>query len=542
MEQDKPLGLTRREFLAGAAGLLGLASCRAPSDSVGSISGEIVGASHKFGHLLRTGSFPAPAQIVRTSVVIVGGGISGLSAGWKLLRSGVKDFVILDLEAAAGGNARSGNSPLGRYPWGAHYVPFPSPESRAVSELFRELKIETGRDAAGRPVYDERYVCFAPQERLFRDGRWQEGIYPKDGAPAWELAQFKTFREKMAAFRRRRGADGKRAFAIPMELSSQDPVLLALDKVSMAEYLRRNDWASPRLAWYLEHCCRDDFGTRLTDTSAWAGIHYFASRGEGEDGRVLTWPEGLDFIAARMAAMMETRLFLSQLAVSVESVPEGVSVVSVDSVSGSSVRYLCRSAILAVPQFVAERIAPALAERSLSKAFRHTPWVTANVTVDQPPAGEGAPPSWDNVIHGDESLGYVSAGHQTLQTSRGTDVWTWYLPLDLGNPAAARRKALETTWPQWRDRVLESLRRAHPGIEKKVRRIDVMVWGHGMVRPEPGFIWGPDRRRAAEPVGAIFPAHSDLSGFSLFEEAQYRGVLAAQRVMSRLGHKFRPSV
>ena len=30
-------------------------------------------------------------------------------------------------------------------------------------------------------------------------------------------------------------------------------------------------------------------------------------------------------------------------------------------------------------------------------------------------------------------------------------------------------------------------------------------------------------------------AHADLSGFSLFEEAQYRGVLAAERTLSLLG-------
>jgi hypothetical protein len=29
----------------------------------------------------------------------------------------------------------------------------------------------------------------------------------------------------------------------------------------------------------------------------------------------------------------------------------------------------------------------------------------------------------------------------------------------------------------------------------------------------------------------IAPAHTDLSGFSLFEEAQYRGVRAAERII-----------
>jgi hypothetical protein len=33
----------------------------------------------------------------------------------------------------------------------------------------------------------------------------------------------------------------------------------------------------------------------------------------------------------------------------------------------------------------------------------------------------------------------------------------------------------------------------------------------------------------------VFYAHSDLSGLPLFEEAQYRGVLAADRALTRLG-------
>jgi len=37
-------------------------------------------------------------------------------------------------------------------------------------------------------------------------------------------------------------------------------------------------------------------------------------------------------------------------------------------------------------------------------------------------------------------------------------------------------------------------------------------------------------------------AHADVSGFSLFEEAQYRGVLAAERTLRRLGVRFRSSL
>ena len=34
----------------------------------------------------------------------------------------------------------------------------------------------------------------------------------------------------------------------------------------------------PQLRWYLDYCCRDDYGAGMAQVSAWAGIHYFASR------------------------------------------------------------------------------------------------------------------------------------------------------------------------------------------------------------------------------------------------------------------------
>jgi hypothetical protein len=59
-----------------------------------------------------------------------------------------------------------------------------------------------------------------------------------------------------------------------------------------------------------------------------------------------------------------------------------------------------------------------------------------------------------------------------------------------------------------------------------------------MVRPGPGFIWSAARKRAAEPLGRVHFAHSDLSGVGLFEEAQDHGVRAAEEVLRAEGHGF----
>jgi hypothetical protein len=52
-----------------------------------------------------------------------------------------------------------------------------------------------------------------------------------------------------------------------------------------------------------------------------------------------------------------------------------------------------------------------------------------------------------------------------------------------------------------------------------------------MPRATPGFIWGEARAQMQKSVGRIHFAHSDMSGISIFEEANDHGVRAADEVL-----------
>jgi len=120
-------------------------------------------------------------------------------------------------------------------------------------------------------VWEERYLCHDPQERLFLFGRWQEGIEPAVGLGAKDREQFRRLEETFAELR----VSGQ--FTIPME-TGLSPKTGALDRLSFAQWLRERGFDSAPLLWYMDYACRDDYGARAADTSAWAGIHYFASR------------------------------------------------------------------------------------------------------------------------------------------------------------------------------------------------------------------------------------------------------------------------
>ena len=45
----------------------------------------------------------------------------------------------------------------------------------------------------------------------------------------------------------------------------------------MAEWMNERA-LRPRLRWWVDYACRDDYGMTLDQTSAWAGLFYFCSR------------------------------------------------------------------------------------------------------------------------------------------------------------------------------------------------------------------------------------------------------------------------
>lgn len=512
MGEGRPVGLTRREFLGAALAAAALGAC-SPARR---IEGALLGPSRERGHRLRDGVLPVPSgPAERVSVVIVGGGAAGLSAAWTLAGAGVKDFVLLELEDRVGGNSAWGQNEVSAYPWGAHYLPLPGPHAHELKTFLRELGLlrEDGS-------YDERWVCHAPEERLFIHGRWHDGLFPSDGMSPGDRKEKSRWDEHVSRLRKSYGRDGKPLFAIPMERSSGD--LRHLDRLSMLSFLDQEGYRSERLRWYLDYCMRDDYGGTLEQVSAWAGLHYFAARAEGEEDKLLTWPAGNGWLMQRLAERAGARVRTGQVAYRVT--PEGA--VYTVSASGEARVISAKAVILAVPRFVAARLMPGLS----AEGFAYSPWLTCNLTLERPADGLGAAPSWDNVLYKGQGLGYVDARHQDISLDRRRTVWTYYRPLT-GDPAARRREAFEWDWAKCRDMCLDDLRRAHPDIRDKVTRLDAWVWGHGMVLPTPGFLFGKARAAALEPRGAVHFAHSDLSGLSLFEEAHHRGVTAAKSVL-----------
>ena len=461
-------------------------------------------------------------------VVIVGSGVAGLAAAWELRRRGVRDVVVLELDDVTGGTARGGETAVTRYPWGAHYIVAPQLDQPELIALLGELDAIEGHAADGTPIIDEALRCREPEERVFYRGRWYEGLYLEAGASAEDHRQLAVFRREIDRWSAWRDAAGRPAFAIPVRRSTDDPAVTALDQQSFAAWLDGHQLTSERLRWLCDYACRDDYTLLARDTSAWAGLFYFAARqrsGSASAQSVLTWPDGNHTLVRHLAshAQIETGVAVERIA------PSG-EVIAVGKDGAFGIR--ARRVIVAVPTFVRRRLVPDVAA---GPAGDYGAWAVANVHLRARPRElHRAPPAWDSVFRDSPSLGYVSATHQRGR-ERGPTVWTWYYPFP-GDAKQARTQLAGAGYADWAEVVLADLERAHPDVRALVDHIEIAFWGHGMIRPRTGALFGATGGRAqrAAPSGRIHFAHTDLSGIALLEEAFDHGLRAAREVAEAL--------
>ena len=279
--------------------------------------------------------------------------------------------------------------------------------------------------------------------------------------------------------------------------------------------------------------------------SAWAGIHYFASRHgfhapgaeSAEREGVLTWPEGNGWLTQRLAAPLQARLHTGRVVLRVANVKHGVEVDAFNTVTHTVERWQAARAIVALPIFGVARVvqnAPDFLRQAAERTV-YAPWLVANIHLHTPLHDRPGPaPSWDNVLYGAPGLGYVDAMHQSLKPVPGATVLTYYRALgDVpGGPSAGRRLLLDKPWTAWRNDILTELALAHPDLRAKTSRIDITRYGHAMAIPAPKSLSQIDlqpmnymgkqlskKEQLTRTHAQLTFAHSDWAGYSVFEEA-----------------------
>lgn len=497
------------------------------------------------GHRLRDGlPVQPPSKKLNCEILILGGGASGLSAAWYLVKHGQKNILLAE------GFERNGNA-AGYYaeglaaPTGAHYLALPSEESVYVREMLADLGILESGLESGAPQYRETDLVHAPQERLFYQGRWTDRLPPQNDA---DTLRFRTLVNRLKTAR---GRDGKKIFAIPIAQSSADSEWRRLDRLTFAQWLKQQNYRSNTLLWYLDYCCRDDYGQGIAQVSAFAGLHYFAARGQAAD-TVLTWPDGLAHLAEalRRRTGFQTLASLPDTPEPVFSAPasydasavkirendRGAEVWLRHNTSGETVAVQARRVISAMPLMVAARIIENAAAYGFQTSLpEYAPWLVANFVFRRfPPEQDHGVPAWDNIVYGSAGLGYVAAANQFIRTAKPEQtIFTAYRALNRGTPAEVRRRLLEASDKALLDLASEDLAAVYgKHFLRHVQHVDITLRGHAMSIPRPGYLSAPLTGRLRQHRSNLLFAHSDLSSYSVFEEAVYWGVEAARKILT----------
>jgi hypothetical protein len=341
------------------------------------------------------------------------------------------------------------------------------------------------------------------------------------------------FRNTTSELVRTKGRDGRYAFASPVEQSSRDPQFLELDRISMTQWLDREQFNDPFVRWYVEYGTRDDYGANLAETSAWAGLHYFSARRLHSEqlagSRYLVWPEGNGWLVRQLLARLDVEPSHGALVTTVQKTAKNeVEVVYLDTTTRQTHRIHARAVILAVPGFVAQRITK---PQSPLPQRTSSPWLVANLHVTRPP---DAFLPWDSIIHDSPGLGYIDATHQ-LTTPQPQTVLSYYRAYGQPDVRATRSALLQASWHDLTSEVIADLGRIEPELIAQIHRLDLMIWGHGMPRPVPGFLGAAPFAAPLQLDERIAWAHVDQSGIALFEEANLQGVRAAEHIAGVIG-------
>lgn len=534
---------SRKDFLK--VGAVALAACYLHSCNLIKknkiIPVRFAGANSKTGHLLRENKFPEPTAKINIDTVIIGGGVAGLSAARQLKENGFNDFILLELDTATGGNAKGGKNKVSEYPYGAHYLPVPNEKFTDLIDFLKAHNIITGFDEKGLPVYNEYYLCAEPQERLYYKGVWQEGLPPKNGMTEEEHKELERFTALTETYKNATGSDHKPAFTIPAEWSSEDENFLKLDRLSMFEFLKEQQFKTDFIFWFVNYCCKDDFGCDIKTTSAWAGMHYFCSRnGKASNAHAheqLTWPEGNYFLVNCLKEKISAHLKTGQLVYRISKQEDSWQCFVYDVAQNKSSMYACKHVIAATPQFVNKRLFN-LPENIQYTEFNYYPWLVANITINDKKKLNGLGElAWDNVFYHSKSLGYVNACHQTQDRLQNKTVITFYYNFSEQAAKQEREFVYGKDENFWRTFILDDLKTAHPELEEAVDEMELYLYGHGMICPAVGFRSSSSRKQLETGFDNLHFVNSDVSGISIFEQAFYKGTLAAKKILEKHEHK-----
>jgi protoporphyrinogen/coproporphyrinogen III oxidase len=445
-------------------------------------------------------------------VVVVGGGIAGLSAAWELRD---RDVLVLEADTRVGGRLRS--EPRGPY-WlnfGGHVVGEPE---TATGRLLQA----TGVEAAALPGV---LAGLAVGGRLLAGGRVE--AYPlRAPLPAADRialiragARLRLAVAQYARVSRLRTGES--------EADRRARVLAFRDDETFSEFLGP---VRPAVDGVFRATIRRSSG-EPEEVSAGYGIGYFQLVWDRSRGLTRTMVGGSSRLPGAIAGSLGNRVLTGRQVTAVEPAADGVVVAFREAGRERTIR--ARSAVVATPAPVARRIVaglPAEVDRALA-GIAYGPYVVGAFLT-----GEASPMPYDGVYAAATPGKSFNMLFNTANVLRGSGARTPGGTLMVYAAAGLARALAHLDDAEVEQRFLDDLHALFPALRGNVRETVIRRWNPGLPHPRPGrHLLQP---ALEQPLGAVHLT-GDYLGTTYIETAIETGTAAARRTRAALADQAR---
>jgi monoamine oxidase len=448
-------------------------------------------------HEVRDGQqFDKPSASSHHDVVIVGGGVSGLSAAY-FLRG--RDFLLLEKEPHWGGNA---------------YLEQYQGQGFATGSAFDEK--DTASEMLAREIGLVELPINSPDPTIVA-GKWVPAVW-RDG---WDQLPYSD------AVR-----DSFKKFRAEMKALDPDKNVQQLDSVPLSNYLRGY---APEIKLWWDAYGLSNWGAKTEDTSAFVGASDLQYMTADDDVRC-TLPGGNGALSRQLATTLQPKYGAQLIGdATIVSVDPQKTEVNITYMQAGQLRTVAaKYVIMATPKFITARLISGLpdAQHEAMMSFRYCPYTVINMIFDKPIYNR----AYDTWCPGNAFTDFIVADW-VLQKQPGyvqkNNILTFYTPI-----SELHRDRLLTVDGCQRiaEKVLQDFQKLQPEFNAAAP-IEVHMYrrGHPMYLPMPG-IFTKVIPVANKPFGRIAFANTDsigpVSDVSGAVEAARRAVERAEKQMA----------
>lgn len=500
--------MDRRHFLKlSAIGGIGLTSCWGIQNKNVVTNFPIYTKSNMTtGHKIMKAVTLTSTKTITTETLIIGGGISGLSAAKSLKGT---DYILTEMDDDFGGTAGAKKIGENYFSQGAHYdLSYPSNYGKDVISLLETLNLIEFNKLNNQFSFKDKQHIISEQQ--------QEICYTKQG---FQEAPIKNGVNKEDFINLLQPYVGE--MKLPTRLI--DEKFRGLNNISFFEFIDKYLIHDPSLITGIDYQMIDDYGGDCSRVSALAGIHYYACRDYFGDNKpeLFSPPEGnYYFINNLVKNLKGSELKTSTIAFHIER-KEKLYHTKLYNTQNDTVETIVSKNILYAGQknalkFIYPQYYPMFSSNNYS------PWVAINFELNQTIPGQL---KWQNDMLGVNKnlMGFVNAETQ----NNNSKVLTMYMcfnpnerkkmPKILANPKEIINEAVTFLNDYFSTDTQEFINAAH-----------IKVMGHAMAIPEQGYLFN-DRNFQTQKDNFYF-AGVDNGRLPLMFEAMDSGIFAANLI------------